>query len=188
VVTEPSPAPERRRSPGWRLWLPLGAFLLLAGGLAFGLARPESTTIASRMVGTAVPDFALAPATAGVPGLAAADLRDGRTHLVNFFASWCVPCAIEAPALARLAAAGVPIVGIAVRDQPGDLADFLRAHGRPFTRIGGDVASKTQLAFGSSGVPETFVVDGRGVIVQQIIGPIDPRDVPALAASIKALG
>jgi cytochrome c biogenesis protein CcmG/thiol:disulfide interchange protein DsbE len=80
---------------------------------------------------------------------------------------------------------GVPIVGIAVRDRPADLRQFLSDNGDPFERIGSDPQSKLQLAFGSAGVPETFVVDGGGVIRMQHIGPIEPQDVPDLIAAVK---
>jgi cytochrome c biogenesis protein CcmG/thiol:disulfide interchange protein DsbE len=104
---------------------------------------------------------------------------------VNFFASWCVPCVGEAPVLTILNQQGVPIVGIAVRDRPADLRQFLSDNGDPFARIGSDPESRVQLAFGSAGVPETFVVDGRGIIRLQHIGPIEPGDVPDLIQAVK---
>jgi cytochrome c biogenesis protein CcmG/thiol:disulfide interchange protein DsbE len=114
-----------------------------------------------------------------------ANLADGRPKLVNFFASWCVPCIGEAPVLTMLKQQGVPIVGIAVRDRPADLRQFLSDNGNPFERIGSDPQSKLQLAFGSAGVPETFVVDGKGIIQSQHIGPIEPDDVPGLVQAVK---
>ncbi len=71
---------------------------------------------------------------------------------------------------------GVPIDAIAVRDRPEDVAAFLARHGDPFDRIGADPESRVQLALGSSGVPETFIVDGRGIIRYQHMGPIEPGD------------
>jgi cytochrome c biogenesis protein CcmG/thiol:disulfide interchange protein DsbE len=79
----------------------------------------------------------------------------------------------------------VTIVGIAVRDRPADLREFLSGNGNPFDRIGSDPQSKLQLAFGSAGVPETFVVDGHGIIRMQHIGPIEPDDVPHLISAVK---
>ena len=75
---------------------------------------------------------------------------------------------------------GVAIDAVAVRDRPEDVAAFLSQHGDPFIRIGTDPESKVQLAMGSSGVPESFIVDGRGVIRYQHMGPIEPQDVPEL--------
>jgi len=77
---------------------------------------------------------------------------------------------------------GMPIDAIAVRDRAEDVAAFLDRHGDPFERIGADPQSQAQLALGSSGVPETFIVDGRGIIRYQHMGPIEPGDVPSLVA------
>jgi cytochrome c biogenesis protein CcmG/thiol:disulfide interchange protein DsbE len=92
----------------------------------------------------------------------------------------------EAPQLKALADAGIPIVGIAVRDRPEAVQRFLARNGNPFRAIGADDTSQVQMAFGSSGVPESFVVDGKGMIRQQTIGPINPQDVPAMIAAVRA--
>ncbi len=123
-----------------------------------------------------------------MPGLTSAELAQGKPHLVNIFASWCVPCAAEAPQLRQIAEAGVPVVGIAIRDRPEAVADFLQRYGNPFERIGVDDQSKVQIAMGSSGVPESFVVDGKGRIVQQTIGPINPGDVANVIAAVRNAG
>ncbi len=167
-------------------WAPLVAFILLATALTYGLAKPSSTNITSKMIGVSVPAFTLPKAVPDLPGLASADLANGKPHLVNIFASWCVPCIAEAPQLKAIADAGIPVVGIAVRDRPEALSRFLRRSGNPFTAIGADDASQVQMAFGSSGVPESFVVDSRGAIRQQTIGPINPQDVPGVIAALRA--
>jgi cytochrome c biogenesis protein CcmG/thiol:disulfide interchange protein DsbE len=102
--------------------------------------------------------------------------------MVNLFGSWCIPCIAEAPALLELKKRGVPIDAIALRDQPDDVAEFLRNHGDPFERIGNDPVGEAQMALGSSGVPESFIVDGKGVIRYQHIGPIMPQDLPTIMA------
>jgi cytochrome c biogenesis protein CcmG/thiol:disulfide interchange protein DsbE len=96
-----------------------------------------------------------------------------------------VPCAAEAPQLAELQREGVPLVGVAVRDQPDDLAAFFQRYGNPFSRVGADKVSQLQFLIGSSGVPETYVVDGRGVIRHQHIGMVRPEDIPDLLARLK---
>jgi cytochrome c biogenesis protein CcmG/thiol:disulfide interchange protein DsbE len=136
------------------------------------------------MVGKPLPDFALAPLLPGKPGLTSADFRQGKPRLLNVFASWCVPCIAEAPQLMTLKAAGVPIDAIAIKDTAPAVTGFLRANGDPYARIGSDVHSRVQLALGSSGVPETFVIDGRGVIVAQHVGDIRADDVPGLLQAL----
>jgi len=85
----------------------------------------------------------------------------------------------------RLKAMGVPIDAIAIRDTAPAIAGFLRRNGDPYERIGSDRASQVQLALGSSGVPETFVIDGRGIVVKQIIGDIRPENVPDIVQAVK---
>jgi cytochrome c biogenesis protein CcmG/thiol:disulfide interchange protein DsbE len=166
-------------------FLPLILVALIVAALVWRLANPPDTNVESGMVGKAVPAFVATAALAGEPALSSANLADGRPKLVNFFASWCVPCVGEAPVLTELKQQGVTIVGIAVRDRPADLREFLSGTGNPFDRIGSDPQSKLQLAFGSAGVPETFVVDGHGIIRMQHIGPIEPDDVPDLISAVK---
>jgi hypothetical protein len=82
--------------------------------------------------------------------------------------------------------AGIPIDGIAVRDRPEDLAAFLGGYGDPFRAIGADDDRRVQLALGSAGVPETFVIDGNGIIRHQHIGAIMESDIPAIVAAYEA--
>ena len=159
---------------------PLVLLLVFVGFIAWRLAVPNDEKIPSRLIDQPIPAFSLAPATNGVPGLSSKELATGQPHLLNVFASWCVPCIAEAPLLAELKRQGVAIDAIAVRDKPDDVAAFLGRHGNPFERIGSDPESRIQLSLGSSGVPETFIVDGRGVIRYQHMGPIEPGDLPAI--------
>jgi cytochrome c biogenesis protein CcmG/thiol:disulfide interchange protein DsbE len=139
------------------------------------------------MVGKLVPSFALEPAVNGKPGLRSSDLADGRPKIVHFFATWCVPCIAEAPVLEELKRRGVAIQGIAVRDRRDAMTAFLRQHGDPFDRIGEDPQSVVQLAFGSAGVPESFMVDGSGRIRMQHVGPIEPGEVETLVEAVEKL-
>ena len=168
------------------LWAPLAVFALFLAVVAIGLYAPAERTVPSRLVGEPVPEFSLPPAFPGRPGLSSASLREGGPRVVNIFASWCIPCRAEAPQLEALARRGVPIDGIAVRDRPQDLAGFLVAYGDPFEAIGADNDRRAQMALGSAGVPETFVIDGDGVIRHQHIGAIMAADVPAIMAAWEA--
>ena len=172
----------------WGLW----ALVVLFGGLlalfALQLSRPKSDFVESAMIGKPVPEFALRPASDSRPGLSSADMADGTPKLLNIFASWCVPCAAEAPYLAELERQGANIVAVAIRDRPEDVAAFLDRYGNPFSRIGADDKSEIQFMIGSSGVPETFVVDGQGVIRHQHIGDIRESDVPRLLEKLREAG
>ena len=165
---------------------PLLLLAVIVAAMLWRLANPPDTTVHSQMIGKPVPQFALAAAAPGKAGLSSTQLADGKPKLVHFFASWCVPCIGEGPALDDLKQRGVTIEGIAVRDRPDELAQFLARNGDPFDRIGSDPESKTQLAFGSSGVPESFIVDGRGVIRLQHIGPIESGEVPRIVSAVEA--
>ncbi|WP_066555225.1 DsbE family thiol:disulfide interchange protein [Croceicoccus bisphenolivorans] len=176
-MSAPDEKPKGRK---WAIWLPLvlfGGFFVLVMN---GLIRPAARDVESAMVGKPLPEFALPAATPDLPGLATADFKQGEPRLLNVFASWCVPCAAEAPQLDELRRVQVPIDGVAIRDREQDIARFLARYGNPFASIGKDDISEVQLGIGSSGVPETFVIDGNGIIRYQHIGPIMEGDVKTI--------
>lgn len=167
------------------LFAPLALFALLVAALLWRLSSPPDPVIRSRLVGRPLPAFELAAAVPGKPGLASSDVGRGEPRLINLFASWCLPCIAEMKLLHELDRRGVAIDGIAIRDRPGDVAAFLAANGDPFERIGADPQSRVQIALGSSGVPESLVIDGRGIIRLHHVGPITRGDLPDL---LEALG
>jgi cytochrome c biogenesis protein CcmG/thiol:disulfide interchange protein DsbE len=164
---------------------PLALLLAFVAFVAWRLINPADNVIRSQLEGKAIPAFQLPEALPGKAPLASTDLADGKVHLVNIFASWCVPCIAEAPVLGRLKARGIAIDGIAIRDRPEDVADFLKSNGDPYERIGSDMRSSVQMALGSSGVPESFVVDGRGIIRYQHVGPVMPQDMDRVLAELE---
>ena len=168
------------------LWVPLAIFVVFLLTVASGLYSPSDRKIPSRLVGKPVPEFALPAALPDKPGLAPADFKGGEPRILNVFASWCVPCIAEAPQLLALARRGIPIDAVALRDRPEDVAEFLGRWGDPYQRIGLDLDSQAQLALGSSGVPETFLIDGKGVIRYQHIGDIKPEHVPEIVRAYEA--
>lgn len=167
------------------LWVPLALFAFFAGVAGYMLTQEKDEFVESAMIGQPLPEFALEAAFPGLPGASKADFTGGKPRLLNIWASWCTPCIAEAPQLESLKAQGVEIVGIAIRDRPEAVAGFLARHGNPYTRIGSDPISEVQLAVGSSGVPETFVIDAQGVIRYQHIGDIRSEHVPVLLAELE---
>jgi thiol-disulfide isomerase/thioredoxin len=154
-----------------RSFLAFLAVLAVVGLLAFGLLSKGSTKIA---LGEQVPDRSL-PALPGA-GQGSIGEHRGEWVLVNLWASWCVPCREEAPVLERFYRhyrdRGTTVVGINVQDNRGDALAFLRDHpsGYPQLRSVGDERSD---AFGSTGVPENFLVDPRGRLALIWRGPVD---------------
>ncbi len=169
---------------GFVRFLPIALFLAIVGALVWRLAHPGDALIRSKLTDRPMPVFKLMAAVPGKPGLATTDLATGKPHLVNLFASWCVPCITEMALLKQLQAEGVAIVGIDIRDRPDALARFLDNNDDPFVAIGADNDSIAQMALGSSGVPETFVVDRHGIIRRQYIGGLTASNLPAVHVAL----
>lgn len=163
---------------------PLVLLLLLVAGLVWRLSTPADSTVSSSMVNQQLPNVSLSPTVFNGAPVAVRSLT-GKPMVINFFASWCVPCIGEAPLLAELKRHEVRIVGVAVRDRPDDVSGFLASHGNPYALVGADPESRVQIAFGASGVPESFIVDSKGIIRYQHIGPIEPGDVPRILAQLE---
>lgn len=104
-----------------------------------------------------------------------ADLRTGGVKLVNYWASWCGPCRVEHPHLMALANEGVAIYGVNYKDNAERANDFLDKLGDPFRGVGQDSNGRMALDWGLFGVPETYILDARGVVVLRFAGPITER-------------
>ncbi len=158
--------------------VPLIVFAILAGYFLWGL-RPDRNPrdLPSAMIDKPVPEFVLPPIDGmDGPGLGAADLRTGEVTLVNFFASWCVPCRIEHPFLLELAQRDkVRLFGINYKNKPEEARAWLAELGNPYGRIGADASGRVGIDWGVYGLPETFVVDRAGRIRYRQIGPIDQK-------------
>ena len=151
--------------------LPLVLFMVLAGYFALAL-RPgyDPQTLPSAMVGKEAPAFDLAGLNG--EGISRDGLKGGPV-LINFFASWCVPCRVEQPVLMRLAnREHVPLYGIDYKDQPEDANKLLAQFGDPYRRVGLDPDGRVGLDFGVYGVPETYVLDASGHIRKRFVGPL----------------
>ena len=176
-------AAEAKRSPA--RFLPLLAFVLLAGLFLVRLYGGDASRLPSALLGKPSPTFNL-PALdglAGVPGLASDDLRQGYVSVISVFASWCVPCRVEHSTLLsfsrdqKLAAKGVKLYGLSYKDEQKNALTFLDNLGNPFSKIGVDSTGRTAIDFGVYGVPETFVVRGDGVIAYKFVGPLTPESI-----------
>ncbi len=138
------------------------AFWLLLERMREGTYDPHG--VPSMLIGKPLPSFSL-PGLATGQGFSSADvIAAGRATLVNFFASWCIPCVEEAPALMTLKQQGIPIWGIAYKDKPDATAEFLHQNGDPYRRIARDEPGTTAINFGLYGVPETYLVDKSGIV------------------------
>jgi cytochrome c biogenesis protein CcmG, thiol:disulfide interchange protein DsbE len=139
--------------------------------LATGLGRDPSV-FASPLVGRVAPNFTL-PQLGG-PALTLSKLR-GQVVVLNFWASWCTECQVAQAALnqtwQQFQDSGVVVVGVNFEDTAGDARDYMHAAGVSYPVVEDD-GSRTALAYGLRGVPETFVVSKTGRIVDHVIGPI----------------
>ena len=135
-------------------------------------------------VGQSAPNDPL-PSLAGAPPAPIRTAMQGVT-LVNFFASWCVPCAGEAPTLTALKAEGVRIVGIAWKDDPAKTRDFLTRNGDPYETVFVDREGRAAIDFGITGVPETYLVGADGRILDKQAQPLTPADAETLLSRANA--
>ncbi|MEX2107796.1 MAG: TlpA disulfide reductase family protein [Solirubrobacterales bacterium] len=147
--------------------------LALVGLLIFGLLSKGDSRVA---VGDPVPDKRL-PVLDGEGQGAIADYR-GRWVLVNLWASWCGPCREEAPVLERFARRyrdeGVTVLGINVQDNSDDALAFLESYPTTYPQLR-SIGDERSSAFGTTGVPESFLVDPRGIVALVWLGPIDEQ-------------
>jgi cytochrome c biogenesis protein CcmG/thiol:disulfide interchange protein DsbE len=157
--------------------LPLAAFIALAGYFAVALRSDRDPhELPSALIDKPAPAFDLPPLGTGEAVVSSA--LQGQVVVVNFFASWCVPCRIEHPVLMRLANQDhVAITGIAYKDKPEDAQRLLDDSGNPFRRVGLDLSGRTGIDFGVYGVPETYVIDKTGRIRKKFVGPLSPEAV-----------
>jgi cytochrome c biogenesis protein CcmG, thiol:disulfide interchange protein DsbE len=152
--------------------LPLVLFVVLAGYFVISL-RPDHDVheLPSAMIEKPAPAFDLAGLGETKP--LDLDALKGHPLVINFFASWCVPCRIEHPLLMRLAEQDhLPLYGVAYKDKPEDSAKLLATYGDPYRQVGIDRNGRVGLDFGVYGVPETYVLDSAGRIRKRFVGPL----------------
>ena len=162
--------------------LPLIIVAALVALFLVALQSGDPSRLPSALIGKPVPSFDL-PAVEGLadagmpmPGFASADLATGEISIVNVWASWCGPCIQEHPFLTALKERhNLRLMGINYKDEPAAARRFLARLGNPFDAIGADITGRVAIDWGVYGVPETYIVDGRGQIVHKIVGPLTPE-------------
>jgi cytochrome c biogenesis protein CcmG/thiol:disulfide interchange protein DsbE len=170
----------------------IGALFLVA------LYSGDPSRLPSALIGKPAPQFSLPPieglAESGTPtpGIDSAGLATGEVSIVNVWASWCGPCIEEQPILVSLKKRhGLRMIGINYKDEPAAARRFLTRYGNPFDAIGADRTGRVAIDWGVYGVPETYVVDGRGQIVYKFVGPLSRESIekellPAVAKAKSA--
>ncbi len=192
----PDAAPRPKLALQWVI-IPVLVFAALVAIFAVALTTGDPSKLPSALIGKPVPVTEF-PALAGltdkgqaVPGFASAALADGSVSVVNFWASWCTECAAEQDLLLALKArTGVPLYGVNYKDEPTAARRFLGRYGNPFQAVGTDNSGRSAIEWGVYGMPETFVVNGRGEIVFKHVGAITPQSlatqlIPAIEGARK---
>lgn len=144
----------------------------LIGLLLWNIHR-DPTTISSPLIHKPAPDVRLQELSGG-GSLQLSSLK-GRPAVVNFWATWCIPCVQEHAALSAGARANpdVTFLGVVYEDTAENARAFLAQRGIAYGSYGDD-DGKASIAFGVYGVPETFFIDAQGIIVDKFVGPLDP--------------
>jgi cytochrome c biogenesis protein CcmG, thiol:disulfide interchange protein DsbE len=188
------PAGDRPQGRRPLLW-PLAIFAVLALLFAFALRSGDPSKLPSALIGKRVPEISFAALDGlkdgqqPVAGFSAAELAGGKVTVVNFWASWCVPCVQEHPILSTLKQrTGTPIFGVNYKDETSQARRFLGRYGNPFTAVGVDADGRGAIEWGVYGMPETFIINGRGEIVYKHVGPISAESletklIPAITAA-----
>jgi cytochrome c biogenesis protein CcmG/thiol:disulfide interchange protein DsbE len=156
--------------------VPVVIFIGLAWLLYIGLFQGPPSLLPSPLVGKPAPDISLPALDAQAQKFDRAELGQGHPIIVNFWASWCVPCRLEHATLEALAARkGITLYGVDYKDKPEDARAFLTELGNPFGKINEDREGRVSIDWGVTGVPETFVIDGKGVIRVHYAGPLNEQ-------------
>lgn len=182
MTNEPAPS-TRKRGIGWVL-TPVLVFAGLVALFAFALQGGDPSKLPSALLGKPAPVTEFAPLEGlladekPVPGFTSGELATGRPVIVNFWASWCAPCAEEQPLLVQLQKrSGVALYGVNYKDDPVAARRFLGRYGNPFAAVGTDPKGRGAIEWGVYGMPETFVLNGKGEIVFKHVGPVSVQSI-----------
>lgn len=151
--------------------IPLVIFIGLVAMLYMRLGKPTDI-VTNTALERPVPDFEL-PLLSDTSRIMTNDNLPDKPFLMNIWGSWCPTCIIEHPFLMKLEERGVNLVGVNYKDDIGDALGYLNRGGDPFSMSIQDLSGQFALDLGLTGAPETFIVDGDGIIRQHIIGEIN---------------
>ena len=170
--------------------IPLVVAVVFGGFFLWGLDPDrDPNDIPSVLISQPAPEFVLSEVEGlDTPSFSREDLSgNSGPVIVNVFASWCVPCRAEHPFLMELAKRpDIQVVGLNYKDKPANARRFLGTHGNPYERVGVDPNGRVSVDWGVYGVPETFVVDKKGVIRFKQIGPLTQDSLKRFLPQIEA--
>jgi len=156
-----------------RIFWVIAVFVALVGLLAVGL-RLNPREVPSPLVGKPAPHFELPLLAAPEKTFSQKDML-GAVWILNVWASWCPPCLLEHPVVTALADSGIaPVIGLNYKDARENALPWLRRNGDPYKLSVYDVEGRIGIDYGVYGVPETYVIDRKGVIRYKHIGPLTP--------------
>src|ERR1051325_3689224 len=167
-------SPEAAGKRSYTRYILLAVFLALVVLLGVGL-QLNPREVPSPLIGKPAPAFQLPLLHEPGKTFSPADMR-GRVWMLNVWASWCVSCREEHPVILELSKSGiVPIYGLDYKDQESEAKRWLSQFGNPYKLSAVDAKGQVGIDYGVYGVPETYVIDKRGVIRYKQIGPVTPQ-------------
>lgn len=178
-LAESSPRADARRR--WLRWLPLVAAIGFFGLFIRAVMVPVADLPDSPLIGKPAPGFRLAALEGTAPVDASTFFGRGRPVVLNFWASWCTVCVEEAAELERIhrrSGGEFVVLGVAIQDAPEDARRFARRYGMTYANLL-DPQGRSGIDYGMLGVPETFLIDGQGIVRERFIGAVNENQVMA---------
>ena len=160
----------------WLAFVPLAVLGALALLFSFYALKHDPRVQPQALVGKPLPEVTLPSLDDGRPIALRSLATGGNPVLVNVYASWCAPCELEAPVLMEMKRKGAVLIGIAYKDAPANTQAFLARLGDPYAHRLVDRDGRAGIELGVTGVPETYLVDARGVILAKYATPLSPMD------------
>lgn len=155
--------------------IPLIVFLVLAAGMAVMLLQKNAMKPGGEAALKPLPALTLNTFD-GKKSWSAEQLK-GKVTLINFFASWCLPCAAEMPELVALKKQfpALQVEGVAWNDQADAMQKFLQKYGNPYQHLWFDEKGDATINLGIRGIPESILVDSAGMVRYRLAGPLTPE-------------